>query len=154
MALPNKVATGEPYPTEERDLVSKGALTRLLKMGGPELANEILDRFFIEAPKKLQLSYQCLESGDYSNLCHHLHRICSDAGWLGAKEVQALASKMEVAAHGFGPDSNSELLANFRLELDVLADYCYQATISLEQEKLLLRSNETESPLAPASPDR
>jgi HPt (histidine-containing phosphotransfer) domain-containing protein len=117
-------------------------------MGGPELANEILDRFFIEGPTRLQQSYQCLDSAEYLNLCHHLHRICSDAGWLGAKDVQALASQMEVVAHTFGPNSSTENLDSFRADLDRLSEYCYQATISLEQEKLLLRSNETESPLA------
>lgn len=115
---------------------------RLIKMGGPELANEILDRFLREAPKKLELSHVCLDGGDFASLAHHLHRICSDAGWLGAAEVQSLASQLELDSR----DLNSQDIIDFRQRLERLSELCYAACVQLDQERVSIRSDEMEAP--------
>ena len=109
----------------------KGALSRLAKMGGHDLALELLDRFLIEGPQRLEQASLAFQQGERQALQHHLHRICSDAGWLGASDVQELARGMEVQAESGPLEGFSELL-------EQLSQLCYQACVLLEQEKRLL----------------
>ena len=109
----------------------KGALSRLIKMGGKELALELLDRFLVEGPKRLEMAREALQEGDLHALQHHFHRLTSDAGWLGASDVQQLASSAEVQA-------SQGRLEGLPQILDSLSELCFQVCMSLEQEKARL----------------
>ena len=109
----------------------KGALSRLAKMGGRDLALELLDRFLLEGPQRLEQAREALQGKDTLALQHHFHRICSDAGWLGASDVQAIASRAEILAE----KAQLEELGSI---LDQLSELCYAVCMTLEQEKIRL----------------
>lgn len=106
----------------------RGALSRLAQMGGQELALELLDRFLVEGPERLEMARKALEAKDSNELQQHFHRLCSDAGWLGAKEIQTLAGQGEILAEKREMEKLSAVL-------DELSALCYQTCMSLEQEK-------------------
>jgi HPt (histidine-containing phosphotransfer) domain-containing protein len=128
----------------------RGALSRLAQMGGQELAIELLDRFLIEGPERLEMARTALAAQDSYELQQHLHRLCSDAGWLGAKEIQLLAGEGEIMAEKGEMEKLSAVL-------DELSQLCYQTCMSLEQEKarMLEPSLEVEPkrPSAETSPE-
>ena len=109
----------------------KGALSRLAKMGGRDMALELLDRFLIEGPQRLEQAKAALGAQDGHNLQHHLHRICSDAGWLGAVDVQELAGRGEMLAE-------KGQFADLDVLLEQLSEKCFQVCMKLEQEKIRL----------------
>jgi len=75
-----------------------GSLSKFLKMGGPELALELVDRFLSEAPHRLAEARAAYGRGEFLPIEEHCHRLASDSGWLGAKDFQKLASKAEILA--------------------------------------------------------
>jgi HPt (histidine-containing phosphotransfer) domain-containing protein len=109
-------------------------------MGGRDLAMELLERFLQEGPERLDLIRSALEKGDRLTLQQNLHRVCSDAGWLGAKEVQALANEMEVTAQ-------TGSLEGFADHVERLTKLCYETSVLLEQEKA--RMNDSKEGQAP-----
>jgi two-component system sensor histidine kinase EvgS len=108
-----------------------GALQRLKKMAGSSTALEILDRFLEEAPERLTDCHTCLESGDLVAIRHHLHRIRSDAGWLGARQVADLAGEGENQLVEGRSDGLKELL-------EQLSGLCYEVSQELQRERTLL----------------
>jgi HPt (histidine-containing phosphotransfer) domain-containing protein len=122
----------------------KGALSRLAKMGGRDLALELLERFLQEAPQRLEEARQALQGGDRHKLQLNLHRICSDAGWLGASEVQSLANELEVRAQ-------SGELEGFGQQLEQLSELCYETCIQMEQEKVGMLETSSKEGQTPAS---
>ena len=124
----------------------RGALSRLAQMGGQELAIELLDRFLVEGPERLEMARAALEAKDSYELQQHFHRLCSDAGWLGAKEIQLLAGQGEIMAEKGEMDKLPAVL-------DELSHLCYQTCMSLEQEKLrMLEPSLEERPSAETPP--
>ena len=109
----------------------QGALIRLKKMAGSATALEILDRFLEESPIRLEACLSALERGDMVEIQHSLHRIRSDAGWLGASEVQQLAGTGEILAHEGKADRLEELLQQ-------LSGRCYEASQELQRQRTLL----------------
>ena len=109
----------------------QGALIRLKKMAGSSTALEILDRFLEESPNRLKAGLEALTQGDLLELQHNLHRIRSDAGWLGAKAVQDLAGQGETMAME-GKIEGLEAL------LQQLSGLCYEAGQELHRQRTLL----------------
>ena len=109
----------------------QGALLRLKKMAGSATALELLDRFLEESPERLEACVQALKSGDLATIQQHLHRIRSDAGWLGAKEVQELAGHGENLAVE-GTSEGMEAL------LQDLSGRCYDVCQELHRERTVL----------------
>jgi len=103
----------------------------LKKMAGSATALELLDRFLEESPERLESCLQALKSGDLTAIQHHLHRIRSDAGWLGAKEVQELAGQGENLAVE-GKSEGMEAL------LQELSGLCYDVSQELHRERTVL----------------
>jgi len=108
-----------------------GALMRLKKMAGSSTALEILDRFLEESPARLQACVQALSGGDLVTVQHNLHRLRSDAGWLGAREVQELAGEGESRAVEGRPEGLLDLLQQ-------LSGLCYDACQELHRQRTLL----------------
>lgn len=104
---------------------------RLKKMAGSATALEILDRFLEESPTRLKGCLEALPQGDLVAIRHHLHRIRSDAGWLGAKQVQELAGQGESMAVEGQVDGLEELLQQ-------LSGECYEASQELHRQRTLL----------------
>lgn len=75
-----------------------GSLSKFLRMGGPELAIELVDRFVNEAAHRLAEARAAHGRGEFLPIEEHCHRLASDSGWLGAKEFQKLASRAETLA--------------------------------------------------------
>lgn len=109
----------------------RGALMRLKKMAGSATALELLDRFLEEAPERLRKSLDCLATRDLQAIAHHVHRIRSDAGWLGAKEVQDLAGQAEDLALENRPEGLETLLQE-------LSGRCYEVCQELHRERTVL----------------
>lgn len=109
----------------------QGALLRLKKMAGSATALELLDRFLEESPERLAACLKALEGGDLPSIQAHLHRIRSDAGWLGAKEVQELAGQGENLAVE-GKSEGMEAL------LQELSGRCYEVCQELHRERTVL----------------
>ena len=78
--------------------MSRLDLSKFLRMGGPELALELVERSLNEGPKRLGEARTGWESGNLLPVEEHCHRLASDAGWLGAREFQKLASRAEILA--------------------------------------------------------
>lgn len=100
-------------------------------MAGSATALELLDRFLEESPERLAACLKALEVGDLTVIQHHLHRIRSDAGWLGAKEVQELAGQGENLAVE-GKSEGMEAL------LQELSGRCYDVSQELHRERTVL----------------
>ena len=109
----------------------QGALLRLKKMAGITGALEILDRFLEEAPQRLEQALQALQQGDLKTVHLNVHRIRSDAGWLGAREVQELAGRAEDQLVAGSADGLQQLL-------EQLSGQCYEASQELERQRTLL----------------
>ncbi|MFN8606396.1 MAG: Hpt domain-containing protein [Vulcanimicrobiota bacterium] len=109
----------------------QGALLRLKKMAGSATALELLDRFLEESPERLEACLAALQKGDLASIQQHLHRIRSDAGWLGAKEVQDLAGQGENLAVE-GKSEGMEAL------LQDLSGRCYEVCQELHRERTVL----------------
>ena len=109
----------------------QGALLRLKKMAGSSTALELLDRFLEESPERLAACVDALARQDLASIQAHLHRIRSDAGWLGASAVQELAGRGENLA----VEKQTEGLAGILQELSGL---CYDVCQELERERTLL----------------
>lgn len=100
-------------------------------MAGSATALELLDRFLEESPERLQACLKALEQGDLPTIQQHLHRIRSDAGWLGAKEVQELAGQGENLVVE-GKSEGMEAL------LQELSGRCYEVCQELHRERTVL----------------
>jgi HPt (histidine-containing phosphotransfer) domain-containing protein len=109
----------------------QGALLRLKKMAGSATALELLDRFLEESPERLQACLQALPQEDWQSIRFHLHRLRSDAGWLGAKQVQELAGEGENRV----VDGNVEGLESL---LQDLSGLCYEVCQELQRERTVL----------------
>jgi HPt (histidine-containing phosphotransfer) domain-containing protein len=79
-------------------MIDTNSLSKFIRMGGNELALELVDRFLKEAPERLAKACEALARGDCVPVEEHCHRLASDSGWLGAKAFQKLASRAEVLA--------------------------------------------------------
>jgi HPt (histidine-containing phosphotransfer) domain-containing protein len=108
-----------------------GALLRLKKMAGSSTALEILDRFLEESPARLKACLEALAQNNLLELQHNLHRIRSDAGWLGAKAVQDLAGEGETRALEGQTDGLEDLLQR-------LSGLCYESSQELHRQRTLL----------------
>lgn len=111
--------------------MSEGALLRLKKMAGSSTALELLDRFLEESPQRLEACRLALQVGDFQEMQMNLHRVRSDAGWLGATAVQELAGKGEIQAVERRRDGFEELL-------DQLSGLCYEVCQDLQRQRTLL----------------
>lgn len=100
-------------------------------MAGVSGALEILDRFLEEAPGRLESALRALSSGDLKTVQFNLHRIRSDAGWLGAREVQELAGQGEEQIVAGQAEGLQELLER-------LSGCCYDASQELERQRTVL----------------
>lgn len=108
-----------------------GSLLRLKKMAGVSGALELLDRFLEESPQRLTDALEAVRKADIKSAQLHVHRVRSDAGWLGAKAVQDLAGTVE------------NLLAEGSLDdipalLEELSGQCYEVSQELERQRTLL----------------
>ncbi|MBX3168443.1 MAG: Hpt domain-containing protein [Candidatus Eremiobacteraeota bacterium] len=101
------------------------------KMAGSATALELLDRFLEESPERLEACLQALAAGDLPTIQQHLHRIRSDAGWLGAKEVQELAGQGENLAVEGRSEGMEALLQD-------LSGRCYEVCQELHRERTVL----------------
>lgn len=108
-----------------------GSLLRLKKMAGTTGALELLDRFLNESPQRLADALEAVRRNDVRSAQLHVHRVRSDAGWLGAKTVQDLAGRAEMLLVE-GPLDGIEQL------LEELSGECYEASQELERQRTIL----------------
>jgi len=70
-------------------------------MGGDtELLAEVLEAFLVEAPRQSQAIDRAVKAGDAAALHLAAHTLKSSLRYLGAKETQALAFRLEQAGRG------------------------------------------------------
>lgn len=74
------------------------AVERLLKLGGPKFALEMMDLFASYGGKKLAEARQACAAGNLKALAEAVHPLKSSAGNVGAARVQALAESIETLA--------------------------------------------------------
>lgn len=82
----------------EANTFNPEAVQRLLKLGGPKFALEMLDLFASYGGKKIAEARQARDAGNLKALAEAVHPLKSSAGNVGAARVQALANAIETLA--------------------------------------------------------
>ncbi len=74
------------------------ALAKLLKIGGPKFAGNMVDLFLDYAPTKLAEALAAEAKGDYPSVEDAVHPLKISASHVGAQAVRALAVEIEQLA--------------------------------------------------------
>ena len=111
------------------------AFAKLLRIGGPQFARNMVDLFLDYAPTKLAAAQTAERTGDWQGVVDAMHPLRTCAGHVGAAAVRALAVEIEglaplgdaqaPAAHAFDRDHGLGGAAGGRL--DVRADRSREA---------------------------
>ena len=114
--LPRDPPSGTVRHHEPRTL-DAGALQRLQRLGGDAFVCKMIDLFLDYAGKRIVEARSAQTAGDFGRVEQAVHPLKSSAGNIGARHVQALATRIEeLAEQGQGPAlalSLSELEAAF-----------------------------------------
>ena len=78
--------------------LDEAALARLLKLGGPKFAGNMVDLFLGYAPTKLAEALAAEAKGDCSGVHDAMHPLKTSASHVGALAVRALAVEIEQLA--------------------------------------------------------
>ena len=89
--------------------------------------------FLGEAPTRLRESQEALSRSDFPPIEDHCHRLASDAGWLGAREFQKLASRGEVLAMERQPEQVAAVLSELQTLLAPLLERLPQVEQALAE---------------------
>ena len=90
------------------------ALAKLLRIGGPKFASNMVDLFLDFAPTKLAAAVAAERQGDWQGVEDAMHPLRTCAGHVGALVVRRLAVEIEDLAHA--GDSAAVLLRLAALE--------------------------------------
>lgn len=97
----------QPVPSLDEE-----ALAKLLRIGGPKFAGNMVDLFLDFAPTKLAAAQAAERKGDWQGVEDAMHPLRTCAGHVGAAAVRALAVEIEDLAHaGDGAAVASRLAA-------------------------------------------
>jgi HPt (histidine-containing phosphotransfer) domain-containing protein len=75
------------------------ALAKLLRIGGPKFAGNMVDLFLDFAPTKLAAAVAAERKGDWQGVEDAMHPLRTCAGHVGAVAVRTLAVEIEDLAH-------------------------------------------------------
>lgn len=75
------------------------ALAKLLRVGGPKFAGNMVDLFLDFAPTKLAAAQAAERKGDWQGVEDAMHPLRTCAGHVGALAVRTLAVEIEDLAH-------------------------------------------------------
>ena len=87
------------------------ALAKLLKLGGPKFAGNMVDLFLDYAPTKLAEALAAEAKGDYAGVADAVHPLKTSASHVGAGAVRGLAVEIEHLARADERARIPELLA-------------------------------------------
>ena len=88
------------------------ALTRLLRIGGPKFAGNMVEIFLDYAPTKLAEALVAEAKGDYTGVEDAMHPLKTSASHVGALTVRWLAVEIERLAHAGERARIPELLSD------------------------------------------
>jgi HPt (histidine-containing phosphotransfer) domain-containing protein len=108
--------------------LDRGALDRLIRIGGQEFLVEMIDLFLEHAPERLDAARSALDQGDFPAVYRAAHSLKSTAGNLGARNVQGVAERIETSAR-------AEDAASIGPLLEELARHYRDARVELEAER-------------------
>lgn len=75
------------------------SLAKLLRIGGPKFAGNMVDLFLDFAPTKLTAAMAAERTGDWQGVEDAMHPLRTCAGHVGAAAVRTLAVEIEDLAH-------------------------------------------------------
>jgi|GEM_PF-2214794 len=84
----------QPVPSLDEE-----ALAKLLRIGGPKFAVNMVDLFLDFAPTKLAAAMAAERKGDWQGVEDAMHPLRTCAGHVGALAVRTLAVEIEDLAH-------------------------------------------------------
>lgn len=84
----------DPVPSLDEE-----ALAKLLRIGGPKFAGNMVDLFLDFAPTKLAAAVAAERKGDWQGVEDAMHPLRTCAGHVGALAVRTLAVEIEDLAH-------------------------------------------------------
>lgn len=87
------------------------ALAKLVKLGGPKFAVNMVDLFLSYAPTKLAEALSAEAKGDYAGVADAVHPLKTSASHVGALAARALAVEIEDLARADARARIPELLA-------------------------------------------
>lgn len=93
------------------------ALAKLLKLGGPKFACNMVDLFLSYAPTKLAEGLAANAKGDCVGVHDAMHPLKTSASHVGALAVRALAVELEELARAGAKERLPELLSKLEAEL-------------------------------------
>lgn len=85
-------------PMHPQPCLDEAALAKLLKLGGPKFAGNMVDLFLGYAPTKLAEALAAEAKGDCAGVHDAMHPLKTSAGHVGALAVRALAMEIEQLA--------------------------------------------------------
>lgn len=104
---PRKHSPMQPPPSLDEE-----ALAKLLRIGGPKFAGNMVDLFLDFAPTKLAAAVAAERKGDWQGVEDAMHPLRTCANHVGALAVRTLAVEIEDLAHtGAGAAVTSRLAA-------------------------------------------
>ena len=101
--------------------LDEAALAKLLKLGGPKFAGNMVDLFLGYGPTKLAEGIAAEAKGDCAGVHDAMHPLKTSASHVGALAVRALAVEIEQLARAESRERLPELLAQLEVAMaDVL----------------------------------
>ncbi|MEN9573426.1 MAG: hypothetical protein RL514_1281 [Verrucomicrobiota bacterium] len=107
-----RLATMHPQPS-----LDEQALAKLVKLGGPKFAANMVDLFLNYAPTKLAEALAAEVQGDYLGVADAVHPLKTSASHVGAQAVRTLAVEIEDLARADERARIPELLAALELAM-------------------------------------
>lgn len=86
-------------PMQPPPSLDEEALAKLLRIGGPKFAGNMVDLFLDFAPTKLAAAMAAERKGDWQGVEDAMHPLRTCAGHVGAAAVRTLAVEIEDLAH-------------------------------------------------------
>jgi len=90
--------------------IDKEILERLIKLGGVELLNQMIDLFSETVPELLEKAKEAFEADDLKTVERSMHSLKSTAANLGAMQLHSISEEMEYLAVDQGKEKISTLL--------------------------------------------
>ena len=123
-----KLSAVHPLPC-----LDDAALAKLLKLGGPKFAGNMVEIFLGYAPTKLAEAQAAEAKGDYAGIEDAMHPLKTSASHVGALAVRALAVEIEQQVHAGERARIPELLAELEEEMDAVKPLLLEKRAALDK---------------------
>ena len=98
----------------DAQILKPSALDSLRNLGGAKFLAELIDLFLQHAPEKIEAAQRGAQESNWTRVEHAVHALKSSAGNLGAAQVVALATQIEILAG----DEKGNLIAPLFSDMD------------------------------------